>query len=182
MKYRLFLQDFNETWLPSSDFRKILKYQISLIYVQWEQCCFVRADGQTNMTKLIVAFRNSANTPKRQKRSLPNQQAWWEGRLAIYADRNKIEQQKKHKAIQTNIFIHIFFKDAVSTSDHTASNGRTITEWVGRLWKKMITIRTIPVFARRKMGKGNTLGTSCDSVSCDMNSGFPDYPLDSDMF
>jgi hypothetical protein len=29
-----------------------------------------RTDGQTNMTKLIVAFRNFANAPKKEKKSL----------------------------------------------------------------------------------------------------------------
>jgi hypothetical protein len=32
--------------------------------VQWEPSCCMRTDGQTDMTKLIVAFLNFANAPK----------------------------------------------------------------------------------------------------------------------
>jgi len=62
-KYPLFSSDFNETWIISKDFRKILRYQISLKSVQWEQSCTMRKDGQTDTTKLIAAFRNFANAP-----------------------------------------------------------------------------------------------------------------------
>jgi hypothetical protein len=64
VKYPLFLSDFNETWIFSADFRKILKYQISLKSVQWQPCCSVLTDGRIDITKLIVAFRNFANAPK----------------------------------------------------------------------------------------------------------------------
>ena len=40
------------------------KCQISWKSVQWEPSCSVRADGQTDMTKLIVALRNSTNALK----------------------------------------------------------------------------------------------------------------------
>ena len=43
-------------------FRKILKYQISLKSVNWKQSCFMRINGRTDMTKLIVAFRNFAKS------------------------------------------------------------------------------------------------------------------------
>jgi hypothetical protein len=61
VKYPLLLSDVNETWIFSKDFRKMLKHQISWKSVQWEPSCCMRTDGQTDMTNLIVAFRNFAN-------------------------------------------------------------------------------------------------------------------------
>jgi hypothetical protein len=61
--YPLLLSDFNEARIFSTDFRKkILKYQISWKSVPVGAELF-HADGQTDttdMTKLIVAFRNFA--------------------------------------------------------------------------------------------------------------------------
>ena len=65
-KYLLFLSDFNETSIFSTDFRKILKYQISCKAVQSESSYSKRMDGQTDMTQAIVALRNFANTPKKR--------------------------------------------------------------------------------------------------------------------
>ena len=48
IKYLLFLSYFNETWMLSTFFRKILKFQISRKTVQWEQSCSMRAGGRTD--------------------------------------------------------------------------------------------------------------------------------------
>jgi len=62
------LSDCNESLIFSIYFRKTLKYQIYRKSAQWEPSCFMQADGrgngQTDMTKLRVAFRNFANAPK----------------------------------------------------------------------------------------------------------------------
>jgi len=39
VKYLLFLSDFHEFWIFWTDFRKILKYQVSRISIQWEPSC-----------------------------------------------------------------------------------------------------------------------------------------------
>ena len=66
VKYPLFLSDINETWIFSPEIRKILKYKISWNSVQWEPSCPMRTDGRTDMTKLIVAFRNFSTAPKNE--------------------------------------------------------------------------------------------------------------------
>ena len=55
VKYPLFLSDLNETWILSTDFRKILKYEIS----ENLGAELFQADGRTDMTQLIVTFRIS---------------------------------------------------------------------------------------------------------------------------
>jgi hypothetical protein len=60
VKYRLFLSDFNKTWVFSTDFREIIIEfsEIRPLEAEWTDG---RMDGQmdrqTDMTKLIVAFR-----------------------------------------------------------------------------------------------------------------------------
>ena len=75
VKYPLFLPHCVQTSSFSIDFRKILKYQISLKSVRWETSCYMWTDRQkkvwkrggtirkTDVTKLIVACRNFAHTP-----------------------------------------------------------------------------------------------------------------------
>jgi hypothetical protein len=64
VKYKLFLSGLIETWIFSTDFQEILKYHISWKSIQWELSSSMWTDTRTYMTKLIVAFRNFANSPK----------------------------------------------------------------------------------------------------------------------
>jgi hypothetical protein len=53
VKYLLFLLDFNETWIFSTDFQKILVSNTMKIRPVGAE---FHANGQADMTKLIVAF------------------------------------------------------------------------------------------------------------------------------
>jgi len=49
VKYPLFLSDFNQTWIFSTDFQKnYSNYRISWKPVSWEQRCSMRTDRQTH--------------------------------------------------------------------------------------------------------------------------------------
>ena len=64
VKHPSIVLESNKTWIFSKEFRKILKYQISWKFDQWEPSCSMRTGGQMDLTKLLVAFRNFANAPK----------------------------------------------------------------------------------------------------------------------
>jgi hypothetical protein len=63
VNYSLFLSGFNKTWIFSTNFWKKkslnIKFHQSPVGVE-----LFHADGQTNMTKLIVSFRNFAHAPE----------------------------------------------------------------------------------------------------------------------
>jgi len=64
VKYPLFLPDFNETWIFSTVFSK--NPQIwNFMKTRLVGATLFHADRRTDMTKLIVAFHNFANAPKR---------------------------------------------------------------------------------------------------------------------
>jgi hypothetical protein len=65
IKYLLFLSYCNKSRIFSTDFRKILKYKISWKFVQWELLCSVRTDRQTDMMKVLFAFRNFTKAHKK---------------------------------------------------------------------------------------------------------------------
>jgi len=48
VKYPLLLSDFNETWIVSTDFRKVFKWQISWKSVVWDTSSSMRTDGRTD--------------------------------------------------------------------------------------------------------------------------------------
>ena len=68
VKYSLFLSDVNETWILSKDLRKNTQISnfIEIRPVGAELFnAGGRTDGQADMTKLIIAFRNFANARKK---------------------------------------------------------------------------------------------------------------------
>jgi len=64
VKHSLFVLEFNESLISSTDFGKTVKYQNLLNSVQREPSCTMRKDGRTDRqirTRLKAAFRNVVN-------------------------------------------------------------------------------------------------------------------------
>ena len=68
VKYPLFLSDFNETLIFSTDFRKKKAQMSSFVKIRPVEAELLHADRQTDMTKLIVAFRDFAKAHKNVQR------------------------------------------------------------------------------------------------------------------
>ena len=70
VKWPLFLSEFNESWIFSTDFRTIFKHKFSWKSVLREPECSIGTDGrmdtQTDMKKLMFAFCNFANSPEKK--------------------------------------------------------------------------------------------------------------------
>jgi hypothetical protein len=65
VKYRLFLLDFNKTWIFWHISKKTLKYEISRKLVQWESTFPMPAVGQINMTELLAVYRKIWKAPEK---------------------------------------------------------------------------------------------------------------------
>jgi hypothetical protein len=64
-KYLLFFSYFNETWILSTEFRKVLNTKLYKNPSRVNRVVpFGRTDRQIDMTELIIAFRNFAKAPK----------------------------------------------------------------------------------------------------------------------
>jgi len=63
VKYLLFLFEVKGTWIFSTDFRKIIKYEIPWKFSS-ESRVPCRRTGRLTDIKLIVAFRDFANAPQ----------------------------------------------------------------------------------------------------------------------
>jgi hypothetical protein len=81
VKYTLFLLDFNESWIFSTDFRRKLKYQV---YQNPSSGNRVLPCGQTDMTKLMVAFRSFPNAPKNCVFEKWAKKMYWQRRLNFF--------------------------------------------------------------------------------------------------
>ena len=97
VKYPLFLSDFSDIWIFSTDFRKILI--TNLMKFRPARAELFHVDGRTNtqadrrpgMTKLIVAFRNFMNAPINpctSQVSNCDSQSWSRGSKAVYEEVN----------------------------------------------------------------------------------------------
>ena len=62
VKYLIFLPDFNQTSILSTEFRKILTYQISLKSVQWGPSCSMQRDSHDGASNRSSQFANALKT------------------------------------------------------------------------------------------------------------------------
>ena len=65
VKYPLFLSDFDESWSFSTDLKKKTNTKFNQnMFSRSRVFTCGRTERRTDMTKLVVAFRNFANAPK----------------------------------------------------------------------------------------------------------------------
>jgi hypothetical protein len=130
VKYPILLFNFNKTWIFSTGFRKILKFQIL-----WKSG---QAGGETDMTKLIIAFRNFADAPNENPSFLLN--FGW-SLFTVVSDR----------PVGSKFKVLAFFLDCVILKDETnrlsQNVGKTYQGWV-KTRKKLDSC----IFLSRKSG------------------------------
>jgi hypothetical protein len=64
VKYQTFMSNFNDTWILSTGFQKNI-FILNVMKVRPVGAKLFNADRQTDMTKLMVAFLNFANVPRK---------------------------------------------------------------------------------------------------------------------
>ena len=76
VKYQLFLSEFNETWIFSTDFEKYKNIKFHENLSNRSRVVAMRIDGgidrRTDMTQLTVAFRNTAKASKKDAARKPD--------------------------------------------------------------------------------------------------------------
>jgi hypothetical protein len=112
VRYPFFLSDFNKT--VSTDFRKILKYQISWKSVQWESSCSTPTDGRTdgrtwrNQQVFFKILRTSLKSCPHGTYSQKSEKHWKEGATLVGRRQGK-DNYKSHvslsAALQPNLVL-----------------------------------------------------------------------------
>jgi hypothetical protein len=117
VQYPLFWSDFNKTLIFSTDFRKLLKHQISWKSVQAGR----RKDGQTDVMKLIVTLRNFANAWS--KDSDPTAQST----LSVLTENQSLNSVGKYRVFLEPYETNEYFGCNTTTRNWTASHLNIIT-------------------------------------------------------
>jgi hypothetical protein len=125
-----FLSDFNKNLIFCTVFWQIFKYQVLWKTAWWEPSCSILTDGLTEKTKLIVAFRNFANAPKKCKVMVSWLISEWIGQHVEGGRSSHVDILPSHLLVET-------------VENGEKSYSLWILEWLNRTYRSQIA-RFVP--------------------------------------
>ena len=107
IKYSLFLSDFKETWIFSTEFRRKLKYKVSSESAHWLRSCSIRTDGH----EADSHFSQLHTFPWTAAPVQTNSSTCWRGKVESTIGRLHIRNDANHMNTTDKFYMYYLSKN-----------------------------------------------------------------------